>query len=385
MNLCTPLILFFTVFWMALPALAKKSNGPLGLEQIKESQSLSQLIRSNTKNYWSWMKQEVPNNPDIQQWLGYEGTILGDPHLGNFGVSLVVSKLGATQELRFVPIDFDDVGVGPFVLDLARYVVATEAITSDIKKQDIVDAYVEGLSHPFQVLTNPTKEVKQALRLNIADYFRQLDKKIEKSLKKNGIEFEWKTGELESYSGAISKGDIEDKISGVEVLSLAHKVIDRGGSKDAERIWVLAQFQQSGRKTIFELKQWQVPGLIEYQTQPNFSQVLRDAYTYFWPDLESSTYSLISIDGNPYWLREKKLSLLDIPYTANTKSEVQFIKDQAVFTARALGQMHGRQVQGQQLLVKINSHRQGARELKEAIEPFIREYLDAVKHDWATQ
>jgi hypothetical protein len=81
----------------------------------------------------------------------------------------------------------------------------------------------------------------------------------------------------------------------------------------------------------------------------------------------------------------KKLSLLDIPYTANTKSEVQFIKDQAVFTAMALGQMHGRQAQGQQLLVKINSHRQGARELKEAIEPFIREYLDAVKHDWAIQ
>jgi hypothetical protein len=305
MNLRTPLTLFFTVFLMTFPALAKKSNSSLGLEQMKESKSLSQLIRSNTKNYWSWMKREVPSNPDIQEWLGFEGTILGDPHLGNFGVSLVVSKSGATQELRFVPIDFDDVGEGPFVLDLARYVVATEAITSDIKKQDIVDAYVDGLSHPFQVLTNPTKEVKQALRLKIAEYFHQLEGKIEKNLKKDGNEFDWKTGDLEPYSGVISKEDIEDKISGVEVLSLAHKVIDRGGSKDAERIWVLVQFKQSGRKTIFELKQWQVPGLTEYQTQPNFAQVLRDAYTYFWPDLESSTYSLLSFDGNPYWLREK--------------------------------------------------------------------------------
>jgi len=384
MNWLTKSLAILILILSTASAQAKKSHdtstSASDLEQLSTSTSLSQLIRSNTKHYWNWIRARVQDDDSIQKWLSYEGIIMGDPHLGNFGPSLVLSKKTNSPELKYVVIDFDDMGRGPFILDLARFVVATEAITSKVKKQDIVDAYVEGLADPDADLSGAPSQIQKALDTDVSDYYSQLEDKVDKDTK--GDVFKLKDGELEAYDGPVQKSDVEKILGDVKVLDLAKKIIDRGGSKDSIRLWALVEFTEGGRRSIIELKEWQEPGLAQYEDQPSFASVLKQGYDVFWPGLATSSYELTTVAGTQFWVREKKLSMVDIPYSVNKDSEEKFIEDDAVYTARALGQIHGRQAAGQEFLKAIQNSKNGNRDLKEAIEPYIREYLDFVQEEF---
>ncbi len=86
--------------------------------QADVSKDLSQLIRSNTPQYWRYMKRRADLST-LKRYLPFEGVIAGDPHLGNFSI-LPLKSVGGPRQMRFVDVDFDDAGCGPFVLDFVR-------------------------------------------------------------------------------------------------------------------------------------------------------------------------------------------------------------------------------------------------------------------------
>jgi hypothetical protein len=343
--------------------------------QVKDSQNLSQLIRSNTNHYWGWMKRvlETASEKDkttIEPYLTWNGMIMGDPHLGNFSVIQLKNKDGKPV-VGFKPVDFDDVGYGPFVVDFARFVVATEAISPKIKKGRLTRAYIAGLSSPHGKFEKLPKNLKKTLDIGNRHYAKEAEAEVANHVKKE--KFELKPGELEAYKGELVEG-INEIFSGKKVLDIAERKVERGGSKEALRIWVLVR--EESQLKIYEIKEKLPSGVEAYQDQPTSAALSRNMYKILWPDTRPEEYQVISLNGQPFWLREKKPSLVDIPYSANTKKEVEFIQNYAELSAFALGQIHGRQNSGQQFLEYILSTKDGAFEFKEAIEPFIREYLD---------
>ncbi len=138
-------------------------------QQVDDSKNLSQLIRSNAPHYWANLKREI-DLASLKPYLRFEGTVAGDPHMGNFSV-LPLKRLGGTRELVFANIDFDDAGQGPFVLDYIRYEIAAKAASRSIKKRALQKAYFAGLA---QTHFAPPPQVSKLLAMSPADYDHQV-------------------------------------------------------------------------------------------------------------------------------------------------------------------------------------------------------------------
>jgi hypothetical protein len=102
----------------------------------------------------------------LKQYLPFEGILAGDPHMGNFTV-LPLKQVGGSRQMRFVDIDFDDAGRGPYVLDLIRYLIASESIGGQIKKRSLEMSYLAGIAGKE---LDPPKEVRSLLAMPVSDY-----------------------------------------------------------------------------------------------------------------------------------------------------------------------------------------------------------------------
>ncbi len=95
-----------------------------------------------------------------------------------------------------------------------------------------------------------------------------------------------------------------------------------------------------------ELKQYAKPGTASYQDQPPVKEWLSEIRQAFWPGLTGADYDLVTIAGGGlFWIREKRVSLIDVPYSSEKKHEVDFVMGLAAYDANLLGLAHGSQAQ----------------------------------------
>ena len=60
--------------------------------------------------------------------------------------------------------------------------------------------------------------------------------------------------------------------------------------------------------------------------------------------LDGSAYDLIDLPGaGLFWIREKRVSLIDLPDSSKKSSDIAFLDDIASYDANVLGLAHGRQ------------------------------------------
>lgn len=352
------------------------NDGDGGFGQADVSDNLSQFIRSNASHYWSYMKSRVStqNQEGLKPYIGYQGVLAGDPHMGNFSI-IPVRANGANRaaELAFLNVDFDDAGEGPFVLDFIRYEVAVKAVFDEnIKKKDLEDAYIKGLAG--QEIAPPT-QLQQLLNMSMKDYQKMVDDYVDKKTSKKG--FKLKDGDLEAYNGKVELSSIRALFSKDEtVVDVAIRPVERGGSVEALRIWVLVEDRDHNRR-IMELKGYIKSGLNLYQKQPDWQTWLEEVRQTFWPGIDSSSYDLLKLEtGELFWLREKQVSLIDVPYSTSKNKKLTYAAGLAAFDANQLGRAHGRQKDGKKYLVAINQDR-GA--FHDATEAIVNEYLEVAK------
>lgn len=338
-------------------------------DQVSDSKNLSQLIRSNAPEYWAYMKNHADLQP-LKPYLSFEGAVAGDPHLGNFGPIPVMTNQG-TREMRFVDIDFDDAGRAPFVLDFIRYVAAIKAQCKPMKSEDLQENYLLGLAGKT---IPPPKQVKDFLDMKVSDYDKQAGQYCAKHCMDQGFKF--KPGEIDHYDGKIKRPAIEKLFPGEEVFALAKRVESRGGSSDEIRLWVLVGGPHS-RQRIMELKQYAKPGTASYQEQPAVKEWLSEIRQAFWPGLTGVDYDLITIAGEGlFWIREKRVSLINVPYSSEKKHEVDFVMHLAAFDANLMGLAHGRQAQAAGYSAAI--HRD-TKEFHQAIKQVEKAYLESAR------
>ena len=171
----------------------------------------------------------------LKPYLSFNGTIAGDPHMGNFA-ALPVKPAGGSRQMKFVNVDFDDAGTGPSVLDVVRYLIAVRCISGQIKKRPLELSYLAGLAGKE---LDPPKEVRSLLAMHVSDYDDMVTKYAKKKSSQHG--FELKTGEIEAYHPKIGRLTIERLFASEKVIDLAIRPAKRGGSLGQLRIWVLAE------------------------------------------------------------------------------------------------------------------------------------------------
>jgi hypothetical protein len=359
-----PLVSSLAACFFAAAAVAATVTATPALASAKDaeaSESLSQLIRSNTGHYWSYVKGALPD------YASYEGLVAGDPHMGNFSVIPVTTKSGRRQ-LKFVDIDFDDAGRGPFSLDFVRLVVTVKAVDKDVKIKDLVQAYVDGLQGRSAKVPSRIADV---LSMSLARY-DSLDADYVDKKTSHG-KFKLKAGELERYAGTYRLDQIQALFPGVKVLDLASRPAERGGSAAAVRIWVLTE-SPDGVQRISEIKGYRPTALSEYESQKDPGALVRDIQAVFWPGLDPSGYDLTGLEGDLVWVRPKKIPLIDIPYKLKSADDQVFVSDLALYDANILGRIHGAQSAAYVRAVTASQD-----DFRLAVKQLSHDYLDNVK------
>ena len=344
-------------------------------EQVGESKDLSQLVRSNTVHYWITMKHQVDLN-GLKSYLGYEGMLAGDPHAGNFAV-LPLRAVNGSRKMRYVNVDFDDAGRGPFVLDFIRFVIASKATDKEVKRRPQEEAYLKGLAGKD---IDPPKKVRDLLNMPVSEYDALATEYLRKRSSDKGFIF--REGEIQPYAGKIDRMSVERVFPKVKVIDIGIRPLERGGSAGDLRIWVLIE-ADDGVRRIMELKQYEEPATAKYQPQPSPQQRLKEIRLAFWPGLEGSDYDLVGLRGGGlFWIREKRVSLIDVPYSSREMKKLDFLDELEIYDANQLGLAHGRQPDARRYHGAIKADSEA---FHQATRPVEKAYLDIAKKAFGTK
>jgi len=337
---------------------------PHFIRSDERRESVSKLVRSNTGEFWTHMKRRADLS-SLEPYLPFEGVLAGDPHLGNFSV-MPVKAVGGARKMRFVDIDFDDAGRGPFVLDFVRYLIASKSIRKQIKKRPLEKSYLAGLAGKA---LKPPKSVRDLLAMPVSQYDEMAAQYAEHHSSTSG--FILKKNGIEPYKGKIARSTIERLFAGETIIDVARRPEVSGGSEGQLRIWILISDGQSRR--IMELKQYAKPTIAGYRPQPPVPQWLKEVRRAFWPGLDGSAYDLVKIPGaGLFWRREKHVSLIDVPYSSGKGRNIAFVEALAAYDANVLGLAHGRQPQARRYRAEIEKDPDA---FHDAINPVVKAYL----------
>ncbi len=335
--------------------------------------SLSKKIRSQVGVYWEFMKREAPLT-ELLPFLAFEGVVAGDPHLGNASTIPAKLKNSTKRKIMFLNIDFDDAGRAPFVLDFLRLIITSEAINPDIKKRHMVDAYLSGLKGENIA---PPEKIDKLLRMPIAKYDSLVAEYVTDKTK--GDKFKFKEGKLTPFEHEnITRDDVVAALPEyAKILDLGIRPVESGGSSGNLRIWALVETSE-GQRTIVELKQYVKSTLTAYGTQTSWNVWLNEVREVFWPNVEPSSYDLVEVGSSGlFWKREKKIPLIDIPYSSSKKENIQFVNDLAIFNANQMGLAHGRQSSADGLRQLIEKDPTAFRE---ALKPLAKKFTKWIVH-----
>ncbi len=199
----------------------------------------------------------------------------------------------------------------------------------------------------------PPKKMQALLRMPIAEYDGMVGKYAETHSTTDGFRFE--AGKLEPYKGSIARSTIKALFDTDKVIDVGIRPVDRGGSAGELRIWALVSDKPLHRR-IMELKRYAKPATAFYQPQSPIKEWFKEVRGAFWPGLEGSEYDLVRIGGTSwFWLREKRVSLIDVPYSSTKNKRIEFRDQLARYDANQLGLAHGRQAQALAYLAAIET------------------------------
>jgi hypothetical protein len=213
--------------------------------------------------------------------------------------------------------------------------------------------------------------------MRVSDYDDMVTQYAQKKSSKHGFVLE--PGAVEAYNAKIDRAKIERLFTTEKVVDLAIRPEQRGGSLGQLRIWILAEDRNS-RRRIVELKQYAKPATANYQAQPGVHEWLSEVRQSFWPGLDGSAYNLIDIAGaGLFWIREKHVSLIDLPYSSDKRSDIDFLEALAIYDANLLGLAHGRQAQAAAYRAIVE---RDAEAFHDAMEAVARAYLEVARESF---
>jgi len=308
------------------------------------SQRYSQKIRDNTEDYWDFSRKY--SSPTLDALKVYEGLVPGDNHAGNFILGLLNGRL------HYFLADIKDAGRAPYIYDIARNIVNTDAVVSkavDIKfkilARTILDSYILGLSGKQIPVPGSMAIAFGTSRTSfLASYHEYIDGKIKKGRLKI------KPGKLELIPDTpamnAAKQDMEvflyNHFPKAEVIDFAVRPKDRGGSKERMRFWAL--LKEDGAYDIVEFKEVGPPATDKYKKQAPPEERYEEVMNTFWPDRDHF-YQVVRLNGKPFETRRKKVDLMSVPYKQRTPQDLQLLLEMDSYAANHTGLLHAKTMQ----------------------------------------
>lgn len=355
-------------------------NPPIAYEDVKvaiSSDKLTKLARSNAPQSWAWFKK-FSSDFLPESILKYEGMIEGDPHNGNYGPTVVNGKV------KWRSLDYDDAGRGPYVLDFAKFLIATKAVDSVKKVQahDLWEQYQRGIEG--KEYKNPPKRITELLEMSATEF---RDMEVKKALK-------FSVGNKLLNDGERSTPIADKKLytlvmeifrrnlpENLQVLDVGGREKEGGGSGSvngeggALRFIALVK-GHDGRNTIYELKQDFESGIERYQPQDVSLQEILDFHVIGEAKSDPNYREVnVNIDGDKrFVLRPKPLYFYDYANKAKTMTQQQEFEDLSLYNAWYKGRMISQQKNASSYLKAIQADKDA--EIFSGIKRMTWEYLE---------
>lgn len=303
------------------------------------SATLMMSMRSNAHHYWRWIGQYS------YLWFSPQdlrsGQITGDPHLNNF------APVWLNDALRFVLVDIDDAGIGPFLLDILKYITVIRSADPSLTTDSLFTAYLSGLQGNSQPVP---RELKDKMAISLAERDAMWAAEIKKLTKKKG-RLDFKKADLLPISElpeAVQQTFLKNRSQFLRamqvkaVLDEGYKVKATGGSRGLYRFWFLIQAGE--KREVYEFKQLGMSALSHYQAQANHQKRVADITATYWGDFNAFYYKPVLIDMDYYWLRPKRPRTFKVTNNAlkSKKAQTKF-KALAHYVANYLGLRHAGQ------------------------------------------
>jgi hypothetical protein len=125
-----------------------------------------------------------------------------------------------------------------------------------------------------------------------------------------------------------------------ELLDIAKRPIESGGSVNGKRIWIL--LQKNSEKLIYELKQKEESSMNRFAKQDSILNTWKHSDQVF--EFSSDEQPLVQIGESNFILREKVVHLYDTPDPKASKKEYELFHELANYDAYMLGRWHRNQV-----------------------------------------
>ena len=258
---------------------------------------------------------------------GGTGPVAGDPHPDNFGFL----RTGKGTEYAFN--DYDDSGRGPVAIDAVRYFTAVRLAFPGKERLlgELVDHYV--------AVAKGTAKPEKIPEAFLPDWDRVHEKALEKVTANDAFVRSDKT-RLSAPTAKVGQ-QVRDLIAEdprfgkTEVLDVALRTKDYGGSAGQNRIWALVS--RAGRRTILEFKGVEAPAVNELGGAPiPEAQRLALAKATFLEKGEENNIFSVELGGKLFMVRDRtRMQSVDI-------GDLTRDDRRAVLTAQAgiLGRVH---------------------------------------------
>jgi hypothetical protein len=166
---------------------------------------------------------------------------------------------------------------------------------------------------------------------------------------------------------------IQQSLPGSEVLDLAFRPRERGGSVEMARYWALVR--TGSQMKIFEFKQVSIPSTSYYGPQQEVFSRYKKIFETFWK-ASDPLFKLTTLEGDIYLMRPKKSDVFRVKYKNQSDKDIEFGLQLAAYDAYYLGMLHGRQL-------KDDSYSQALEKnsdvLLEEFKVFTKDYIDNLK------
>lgn len=355
-------------------------NPPIAYEQVKvaiSSDKLTKLARSNAPQSWAWFKKYADNFLP-ESIIKFEGMIEGDPHNGNYGPTVVNGKV------KWRSLDYDDAGRGPYILDFAKFLIATKAVDSvkKVKASDLWKQYQLGLEG--RDYKNPPKRISELLEMSAAE-FRNME--IKKALKFSKGDRLINDGERSSKITDKKTHDLVVEVfrrhlpQDLVVLDVGGREKEGGGSGSvngeggALRFIALVK-GKDGRNTLYELKQDGESGIENYRPQDVSLQEILDFHV--GKNDRNFQEVNVNIDGDKrFVLRPKPLYFYDYANKAKTMSQHEEFASLTLYNAWYKGRMISQQKNAEPYLKALQNDKNN--EIFEGVKRMSWEYLEFIE------
>jgi hypothetical protein len=360
------------------------------LTQREKSGNYSKLFRSNAPVYWKWTKARAQSLADKQKKImSFVGIIMGDSHTANIHPTPQIEETKVVMKDR--NIDLDDTHIGSFGFDFLHMVGSLKVISEAVKIPAMIEAYRNGLKGMKMELP---KALEGIIDISSEDYEAKRIKYVQKKTQGDKIIKDNKAiVSYDSQNTNINVEHIEKALKdnfgeNIELLDLAQIPIEDGGSSGKVKIWTLVKID--GKNHIIEIKEYadgeqELPETLADQNSDadikNSEVRLEILSKNFLAAREHYGYApnelpLVRFGSKLVYIREKKITLFDVPYKVKDKKDEELLKALAAWACYNLGKWHAGQPQSNDYIAAIEDDVAGFTEL---IKEFRHEYQSIIE------